>query len=290
MYLGTVCIYTKFYVIYTSVVHFCINSPIWDTGREIRVVPALCRQIAPLSCPRDRAISSRSGHLCFIIFSSVLEVTKFRSSDIAGRDTNDRAFFSSIRTLILYCFYTRPSFWTILPFLVRHTGTPEVGSCSTSLQTISVANIGNTIRLDTTPPPGFQPMLVLHQEAISVFLLREILEMMPFLSRRLLSCYLSNSCLKWSTWGIGLIPSPQGVSTGLQASHDFREPSSQSSSSVEEMEVIEQTELSWDSLYGISDSIQRSNFELPEETVHFSSCGTASCHCPLVQSERKCSP
>jgi hypothetical protein len=35
----------------------------------------------------------------------------------------------------------------------------------------------------------------------------------------------------------------QGVSTGLQTSHNFRETSSQSSSSVEEMEVIEQTEL-----------------------------------------------
>jgi hypothetical protein len=35
----------------------------------------------------------------------------------------------------------------------------------------------------------------------------------------------------------------QGVSTGLQASQDYREPSSQSSSSVEAMEVIEQTDL-----------------------------------------------
>jgi hypothetical protein len=37
--------------------------------------------------------------------------------------------------------------------------------------TSSVTNIGNTpcIRLDTTPPPGFQPRLVLHQEAISSF-------------------------------------------------------------------------------------------------------------------------
>jgi hypothetical protein len=34
---------------------------------------------------------------------------------------------------------------------------------------ISIANIGNTIHLDTTPPPGFQPRLVLHQEAISGF-------------------------------------------------------------------------------------------------------------------------
>jgi hypothetical protein len=34
----------------------------------------------------------------------------------------------------------------------------------------------------------------------------------------------------------------QGLSTGLQTSHDFREPSFQSSS-VEEMEIIEQTEL-----------------------------------------------
>jgi hypothetical protein len=48
-------------------------------------------------------------------------------------------------------------------------GLPEVGSSSTSLQTSSFANIGNTIRLDTTPPSGFQPRLVLHQEAISGF-------------------------------------------------------------------------------------------------------------------------
>jgi hypothetical protein len=42
-------------------------------------------------------------------------------------------------------------------------------TASTSLQMSSIANIGNTIRLDTTPPPGFQPRLVLHQEAISGF-------------------------------------------------------------------------------------------------------------------------
>jgi hypothetical protein len=49
------------------------------------------------------------------------------------------------------------------------SGAPEVGSSSTSLQMISVANIGNTIHLDTTPPPDFQRRLVLHQEAISSF-------------------------------------------------------------------------------------------------------------------------
>jgi hypothetical protein len=45
------------------VVHFCINSPIWATGREIRVVPALCCQMVPLSCPHDREISSCAAPL-----------------------------------------------------------------------------------------------------------------------------------------------------------------------------------------------------------------------------------
>jgi sorbitol-specific phosphotransferase system component IIA len=44
----------------------------------------------------------------------------------------------------------------------------EVGHC-TSFQMSSVANTGNTIRLDTTPPPDFQPRLILHQESISGF-------------------------------------------------------------------------------------------------------------------------
>jgi hypothetical protein len=66
------------------VVHFCIYSPIWATGREIRVVPALCHQMAPLSHQRDREISSRGGHLCFIIFSSVLE---------DGHETSQLRFF-----------------------------------------------------------------------------------------------------------------------------------------------------------------------------------------------------
>jgi hypothetical protein len=44
-----------------------------------------------------------------------------------------------------------------------------VGGCSTSLQTSNLTNIGDTIHLDTAPPPGFQPRLVLHQEAISGF-------------------------------------------------------------------------------------------------------------------------
>jgi hypothetical protein len=60
-------IWKKCYVIYSYL------WSIWATGREIWVVPALCRQVAPLSHPRDRDISSRRGHLCFIIFSSVLE-------------------------------------------------------------------------------------------------------------------------------------------------------------------------------------------------------------------------
>jgi hypothetical protein len=45
----------------------------------------------------------------------------------------------------------------------------KVGSCSTSLQANSVTNIGNAIHLVTTPPPGFQPRLILHQEDISGF-------------------------------------------------------------------------------------------------------------------------
>jgi hypothetical protein len=39
---------------------------IWATGRNICVVPALCLQMAPLSCPRDCEILSRGSHLCSI--------------------------------------------------------------------------------------------------------------------------------------------------------------------------------------------------------------------------------
>jgi hypothetical protein len=49
------------------------------------------------------------------------------------------------------------------------SGAPEEASRGTSFQTCSVTEIGNTIRLDTTPPPGFQPRLILHQESISGF-------------------------------------------------------------------------------------------------------------------------
>jgi hypothetical protein len=47
------------------------------------------------------------------------------------------------------------------------SGAPEEARCDTSFQTTSVTEIGNTIRLDTTPPPGFKPRLILHQEPIS---------------------------------------------------------------------------------------------------------------------------
>jgi hypothetical protein len=99
------------------VVHFCINSPIWVTGSEICIVPALCRQIVPLSRPHDHEILS---------LPSLKTVTKFWSSDIsssrrvlgAGRDDADRLFFSSSRTWLLYCFCTR-LFEQLTPFLVR---------------------------------------------------------------------------------------------------------------------------------------------------------------------------
>jgi hypothetical protein len=59
-------------------------------------------------------------------------------------------------------------------------GAPEVGSCRTSLEVNIVTNIGNTIRLDTTPCPGFQPRLTLHQEGISGFPLAGNTGNMPF--------------------------------------------------------------------------------------------------------------
>jgi hypothetical protein len=60
------------------------------------------------------------------------------------------------------------------PVLSSTSGAPEEVRRGTSFQTSSVTDTGNTIRLDRTPPPGFEPMLILHQESIS------ILEMMPF--------------------------------------------------------------------------------------------------------------
>jgi hypothetical protein len=44
----------------------------------------------------------------------------------------------------------------------------EIGR-STSFQTFSVPVTGNAIRLDTTPPPGFQPRLINHKESTSGF-------------------------------------------------------------------------------------------------------------------------
>jgi hypothetical protein len=67
------------------------------------------------------------------------------------------------------------------------------------------------------------------------------------LSRRQLESLLRDlmSEVKYLRDRVEILPTgpTQGVSTGLQTSHDFQEPSSQSSFSVEDMEVIEQTEL-----------------------------------------------
>jgi hypothetical protein len=95
-------------------------------------VPALCRQMAPLPrpCDRETEISSRDGHLCFIIFSSVLddghEISHLRyfffKTDFGNRERRRRHGFSlsSNRTFLLYCFCTRAFiFRTNLPFLVR---------------------------------------------------------------------------------------------------------------------------------------------------------------------------
>jgi hypothetical protein len=49
------------------------------------------------------------------------------------------------------------------------SGAPEEVGRSTSFQTLSVPVTGNAIRLDTTPPPGFQPRLINHQESTSGF-------------------------------------------------------------------------------------------------------------------------
>jgi hypothetical protein len=49
------------------------------------------------------------------------------------------------------------------------SGVLEEAGCSTSPQTFSVPFAGNTIRLDTTPPPGFQPRLITCQESTSGF-------------------------------------------------------------------------------------------------------------------------
>jgi hypothetical protein len=53
------------------------------------------------------------------------------------------------------------------PVLPPTSGAPEEVGRSTSFQTSSGPVTGNTIRLDTTPPPGFQPRLIVHQESIS---------------------------------------------------------------------------------------------------------------------------
>jgi hypothetical protein len=55
------------------------------------------------------------------------------------------------------------------PVLPPTSGAPEEVGRSTSFQTSSVPVTGNTIRLDTTPPPGFQPRWIVQQESISGF-------------------------------------------------------------------------------------------------------------------------
>jgi hypothetical protein len=50
------------------------------------------------------------------------------------------------------------------PVLSTTSGAPEEASRGTSFQMSSVTEIRNTIRLDTIPPPGFQPRLMLHQQ------------------------------------------------------------------------------------------------------------------------------
>jgi hypothetical protein len=55
------------------------------------------------------------------------------------------------------------------PVLSSTSGAPEEVGRSTSFQMYSVPVTGNTIRLDTTPPPGFQPRLIVHQVSISGF-------------------------------------------------------------------------------------------------------------------------
>jgi hypothetical protein len=55
------------------------------------------------------------------------------------------------------------------PVLSSTSGALEEVRRGTSFQTSSVADTGNTICLDITPPPGFQPRLILHQESISCF-------------------------------------------------------------------------------------------------------------------------
>jgi hypothetical protein len=49
------------------------------------------------------------------------------------------------------------------PVLTSTSGVPVEVRRSTSFQTSSFINTGNTIHLDTTPPPGFQSRLILHQ-------------------------------------------------------------------------------------------------------------------------------
>jgi hypothetical protein len=49
------------------------------------------------------------------------------------------------------------------------SGAPEEAGRSTSPQTFTVPFTGNTIRLDTPPPPGFQPRLISSQEFTSGF-------------------------------------------------------------------------------------------------------------------------
>jgi hypothetical protein len=67
-----------------------------------------------------------------------------------------------------------------IPVFPPTSGAPEEVGRRTSFHTFRVPVTGNTIRLDTTPPPGFQTRLIAHQESTSIFLLREIPEVIQF--------------------------------------------------------------------------------------------------------------
>jgi hypothetical protein len=66
--------YHSFYVIYTYLWSIFASIPQFGLPEEFRLIPALCRLMAPLPRPRDREISSRGRHQCFIFFSSIIEV------------------------------------------------------------------------------------------------------------------------------------------------------------------------------------------------------------------------
>jgi hypothetical protein len=56
-----------------------------------------------------------------------------------------------------------------VPVFPPSSGAPEEVGHSTSFQMFRVPVTGNTIRLDTIPPPGFQLRLIAHQESTSGF-------------------------------------------------------------------------------------------------------------------------